>query len=566
MPQALSNQLLNNDLRRRLARNPLRWIVRPGDARIVPFAYTPKQHECFANLVNDDGTPVKLFGAIGGNRSGKTEWAVRWLIGGALGIDPRTMHARTNDPKEWELGPPRLFWCVTTTYEKSREVQQRYLWERMPRALMRSSFHESSGFHNNVAVLKNGSRIVFKSEEQDLVTFEGNPVHGAWIDETISLPYVRATIVRTADFRGQVVWTTWPNDPVLGDVFMDGRLDVNATDGLGPRDIRAVWLAMADNPHMSPEEIARQAAMMPAHERQARIFGVMSRGDVLVYADYRDVLHRESRDLPVPSDWTLYEAIDPGWDNPFAVAFVGVDQWGVQHVYDELYERRRTNAEMAALIYLRRWQSRGLMTPREIEEFSQAAGLSDDPEDRPADAVEQALERNRRLKAVIDLWRRRKGDCRPRWTVIDPAAAQTDSGKPASTARQLEALGIQTRPARNTQEARAAQRNAVRELLRPIDGRVRLKIDWRCRWMHYELTHFRKAEMDARTGQYLGDREKVIDAHNHLCAALEYLQETRPSWVPGAGAVAPAGSPLGRAAEREVQERSRAAVPIRNRG
>lgn len=546
LPPAAQARLAELELLRRMRQNPLKWIIPPGRRTPQKFRWTPKQIEAEAG---SRGKKLFLFGA--GNRVGKTEWAVRRMLGLGLSLDPLTLHELPQDPLCWRLGPPKLLWCITVTKDVSREVQQKYLWERLPRCLVRRGceYHERSGFHNNVLVLRNGTRFVFKSGEQELSTFEGNPIHGAWIDEFIPLPYLTATVVRTTDYRGPILWTTWPSAPELKDIFVDRRMPGGVE--LSPEDVGAVFGGMADNPYLSPAEIKLVQSLLDPAEVPGRIFGQFAFTSGLVYGDFHERLHVENVEFPVPWDWTRYEIIDPGWDNPCAVLFGGVDEYGGLHCYDEIYERRRTVGEIAAMIYLRRWEHRGLMTPDELERYERLTRRTAADPQRPP-TLEEELARNKQLKAVIDEWRALKGDCAPRMVLIDEASGQRDQAKQVPVRKIFSEFGIHARTASNADKT--AQRRQVREKLRPLDGIVRLKVGYRLKSMRFEFSHHRLARPDEETGEYLDDVERVVKAHNHLLSCLEYWIDAKPAWEPPEAQRPPSGTVLARHAELAQRE------------
>lgn len=513
---------LARDLARRLRENPLRWIVRPN--RLLPdlFEWMPRQREAIAAQA---GVKLFLFGA--GNRAGKTEWATRWFLGQALGLDYRSLHERESPPRDWELGPPKLLWAVTTTLEKSRTMQQKVLSERLPPALRRSRYHPASGYHNRVMTLRNGTRIIFKSAEQRLVEFESDSVHAVWIDEFIPLHYVSALLIRTTETNGPVVWTTWPGEMELHDVFVRRQMYPGAEGLLRPGDVGAVFGGMADNVYLTPEQVALQQRLANPDERAGRIFGRFTFKQDLVYPAYGEA-HRESVELPVPRDWTLYESIDPGWDNPCCVLFGGVDGRGVRHAYDEIYRRGRTVGQIAAEVFVRRWQHRGLLTPQEIAEL-QALIEQHGPDLDAPDAFEAELRRNAALRRVIDAWRAVKGDCAPYQVLMDEAGRQRDQAKPVSVHRQFAEFGIHASLASNRDEE--GMRARVREALAPLDGVPRLMIDRRCAFGDYELRHYKhKVRLDGLRPE--GDREQVRRRDDHFISCLEYWLAADPRWRP----------------------------------
>lgn len=541
--------------------NPLKWVWPESD---VAKGRPPRRFEWFGKQLEaidvQRSRPLFLFGA--GNRAGKSEWAVRKTIGTALGVDYALMHTLPQDPSTWLLGKAKTIWAVTTTYADSRETQQRLVWERTPRCLIEKGYRylPKTGFYNNLLVFKNGSRIVFKTAEQGLETFERESIDLAWIDEWIPAVYINALMVRCADRAGQVIITTWPRDPEIQDIFVEGRGAPGLEQKLGKQDVGAVWGGMEDNPLVPRDYIKLLLRKLPPDEAAGRIYGKFAFKSGLVYADFVERVHLESGELPLATDWTRFEAIDPGWDNPCAVLFGGVDSSGIVHCYDEIYERHRTVGELAALIFAKRWEHAGALTPAEVLEFRRRTLRQPGEQWDTPDAVERAHES---IRETLDAWRRRCGDCRPRLTVCDEYGKQVNQSMTGSLIAQLGRFGITAVPASNRN--REAQRARVRDMLRPIEGLVRLRIDWRCEWLRWELAHFRHKDKDDATGEHLGDRERVIDANNHLCAALEYLLDADPKYRPPEAAPAPPGSLLDMH-ERFVEAPKRGKDSWRRRG
>lgn len=542
----LAARAAERELRRRHAENPLRWVIPPTRHLPQPFEWMPKQLEAcegfgagmldqpptFDAFKNGCGGVIrftKLFGYLAGNRAGKTEWAARIVIGCALGLNPARLHELPQDPLRWPLGPPRLIWPITTTKEKSRETQQKYIWDRVPKGLVAGSttWNQKSGYHNNVLPLRNGSRLVFRSAEQELRTFEGDPIHLAWVDEEIPLRYVLATIKRLADHQGPLIWTTWPNKPELRDVFVDRQLDPEA-EKLPETDVGYVTAGMADNIYLPAEEVERQTRLTDPTEKAGRIDGRFSFNEGLVYPMFSEALHvRGETPFPIPyAQWTVDEVIDPGWDNPCAVLFCCVDERNIRGVYDEIYERHRTVGEIAALIYARRWKHYGKLTGAELMEFERKAAAA-----APGDGAGlQALAASARdLKALIDAYRRRCGDCRPRRTIVDEYSRQRDQAK-VDMLRQLRDFDIPATAASN--QDKAGQRSRLREALRPLDGIVRLWFAWNCPKTRWEFQHHRMAKPLEATGEHKGDIERVVDGNNHAISCCEYWITSNPQYVP----------------------------------
>jgi len=575
----LARREAQRELLRRQVENPLKWVTPPGaSAKPHLFEWMPKQREAcekfapgmfempptydvFAGGSKGELRTKKIFGYLAGNRAGKTEWAVRIVIGAALGLNPARLHELPQDPRSWPLGPKRLIWPITTTKEKSRETQQRYVWERIPHCLIQgnTSWNSKSGFHNNVLPLVNGTRLVFRSAEQDIRTFEGDPVHLVWPDEAIDLRFILASIKRLADHQGPLIWTSWPSTPELKDVFFERQLDADSPK-LPAEEVGYVQAGMADNIYLAPDEVAMQTMLTDPLEVAGRIFGQFAFTEGLVYPMFHELTHvkGETR-YPIPDDWTRDEAIDPGWDNPCAVLFTCVDKAGVRGVYDEIYVRHRTVGEIAALIYGARWKHAGKLSAAELEEFLQlTAPLAGDS----GGTLAAAATAETRIKTIVDRYRARCGDCSPRRTVVDEYSQQRDQAKPVNFISQLRGFGIVAEPASN--QDKPGQRAKVREQLRPLDGIVRLWFAWNCEKLRWEFKHHRMKRKHADLKEYLGDREEVLDGNNHALSCLEYWLATDPQYVPLEKRPAPPGSIMAR--HQELERKRKASGSWKNLG
>lgn len=572
--RAILAKVATRALLTRMAENPLRWAIPPGRLIPTPFAWLPKQIEALnkwaPGLLEQEPTYdliaggdkrvlafLRIMGFLAGNRAGKSAWAVRCFVAMALGLNPARMHELPQDPRTWKLGPPRLLWGVMPTFERSRDVQQKLVWDHVPRCLIGSNttWNPKEGFHGKVLPLTNGSRIVFKTGDQGRETFEGDPIHAAWIDEELPIPYLVSIFKRTADYKAPILWTAWPNQPEMHDVLVERRFNRDEAP-LGEDEVGYITAGMADNTYLSAAEVELQKKTCDPLEIPGRIYGRFSFTSGLVYPMFSEIVHVRG-DLPevIPADWTRDEIIDPGWDNPCAVLFGAVLPDGVRGVYDEIYVRHRTVGEIAALIYAKRWRQCGVLTPAEIERFYGLAGLT-----QASDAA-GTLNENR-LAGLIAEWRARCGDCAPRRTLIDEYAKQRDQAKPQSLLEQFADFGIYAVPASNYDKP--GQRSKVREILRPLDGIVRFWVAWGCVNTRWEFKHFKFARPDERAGEHVGDIERVVDANNHAMSCIEYWIASDPQFVPPPPEPPPPGSIMAR--HLEMQTGKKAADAWRKRG
>jgi hypothetical protein len=128
----------------------------------------------------------------GGNRRGKTDWLTTdcalWLMG---------EHPFMKTPKR------AVGWMVCLTDEMWGNIIVPKL-----RVKMKPGMYEINNQKKTLIVTNGkgkGNRLVFKSDEQKLQTFEGARVDRVWIDEEISQQRFNAVCVRTADTGAQIL-------------------------------------------------------------------------------------------------------------------------------------------------------------------------------------------------------------------------------------------------------------------------------------------------------------------------------------------------------------------------
>ncbi len=527
------------EMRIRLRNNPLRWTELP-DGRIERLQFTPKQLEAWGHF----DEVKKLIGMVGANRFGKTFWAGCVCAQVATGLLRTDWPDLPRNPASWALGPPRTIWCITTTFEKSRDVQQKEIWERIPPALWKrgTRWDKKSGFHNHVAELKNDTAFVFKSEEQKLITFEGSKIHLAWIDEAIKPPFFLAVLPRTVDYRAPIIWTALWEHAFIEDLFYHREFSPDMKNVIPADQVGLVQGQMSDNPHLSASEIELVAGVMSRKDRRMRIEGLPTIRGGLVYGEFSVERHHRAVEAPLsPEAWSnRFELIDPGWANHCAVLFGYIGPGDVAVIYDEIYRQERTVGQLAAEIFLKRWSLRGVMTPAEIEEYENAieAGSRDGEGLGTIDAV---FASNKSIQATIDRWKKVKGDLRPRVVLMDEYAKQHDQAKQLSMLQLMRQMRIHAQPASNADKR--TQRFAVRELLTPMNGLIRLYVDTeQCEWTVWEFRHHRYKEVDPELGEHKGKTEPVVDGHNHALNCIEYYASHKLKHRPlGAGA-APSGT------------------------
>lgn len=497
---------------RDLVRNPLKLIRHPR-LGIIPLSPWPKQWE----FIRRYRAVQKVMGWDGPNRAGKSAAASMVILQDLTGWPIEGWPELPVDLSHTPLGPPRHWGCITISKEKSRDGQQKFLAERIPTSILDCKpWTEKTGFGSQAPtlVLTNGSTVNFLSDLQRHQSLEAFAWHGAWIDEAIDDWAYKRIIARLVDTGGKLIITAVAEKAWIYRVLRLRLMTLESDEPVPQAVVDTVGdSTMRDNPTLTEQEIANAVRLWGgagSREARMRVEGQYVHLEGLVFSEDYDDLGCIEPTEPPPASWTRYEWYDPGYHNPFAVLFAATDPGGTVHIYDEIYVREHV--------------------------VPQVAGL------------------------VMD--KRRQYDYRePMRAKIDAAADQArDWGRAKVSIRQeLAAHGIYPTPADNSPGSLDAGLQLIRKYLRA----GRLKIQAHCRWTRFEFMNHRYRDPDESTGEFLGDKERPVDAHNHAISCLRYGLADGPSWVPPAEASPPPGSPLADLARIRREKAARRQRPWR---
>jgi len=513
LPPDLTLQELDETLRsldalleRQRRANPLRLIRHPRRG-VIPFALWTRQRE-FITAVREC---MKVATWVGPNRAGKTVAAGAACAADLLGWPIETWTDLPWDLRTVQLGAPAAIGCVTVSKDKSRDVQQRILSEFIPRHMLACQpWNPKTGFGSDNAklILKNGSTVDFLSDLQRGQAFEAFAWHKCWIDEAVEEWVKDRIVARLVDAGGKLLVTAVGELAWLNRIARQHLLNPNSIEPAPPGFIISVAdTTMADNELLTEDELARAITMyggIQTREARMRVLGedVLAEGLIL---DRFDSRFNIEADFDPPDEWTRYEFADPGYANPFAWGFIAVEPPRKLHWYDEIYLRGKLPGEIADLVKAKRARYR-------YHEPCIAA-------------------------------------------VIDPAADQARMwGRPRLACRdELMQAGIRTIAGDASKGSVESGDSRINALL----NEGLLLLAERCQWGIFECQNYRRQDADPKTGEYLGDREKRRDAHNHLISGLRYLLSRRPIHVPLAQASAPRGSAAADLADLARSEKRR---------
>lgn len=175
------------------------------------------------------------------------------------------------------------------------------------------------------------SIIGFKSCDQGRDKFQGTSKDWIWFDEEPPKEIYDECKMRVVDTRGDL-WGTMT--PLQGLTWVYDAIYINE---VSDPQIQYWLIEWADNPYLSPEEIAQLEATMTEDEREARQYGRFVAMSGLIYKEFVEDIHVIDP-FSVPRDWMDTISIDPGLDAPLAAHFYAVDGDSNIYVVDEHYK------------------------------------------------------------------------------------------------------------------------------------------------------------------------------------------------------------------------------------
>jgi phage terminase large subunit-like protein len=274
--------------------------------------------------------PIKMF--IAGNRAGKT-------VSGAaeVSLASEGLHPFTRYPKPMDI------WVVSLTNQMSIEVAEAEIRKLIGRASIRRWDRQY-----RVLYLVNGSRIGFKSCEQDINTFGGTSKDLIWFDEEPpgehGYQIYKECRMRTIDRGGRIIFTL---TPVQGMSWTADEIYEPAI--AGDPNFFIIEASTYDNPHLSEATIKEIEKDCTEDEKEMRFYGKYIQFSGLVYKEFDRTLHIiEPHD--VPSYCKRYRSIDHGINNPTSCHWYYVNEREEHVCYDEYYQMGKTVAENAEAI------------------------------------------------------------------------------------------------------------------------------------------------------------------------------------------------------------------------
>lgn len=298
----------------------------------------------------------KIFGLLGGNRSGKTELGTFIALAWALGKkyfegEPAWEYIKNLPIPE----PPNNIWIVGLGFDMVRDV----IWNEK---LKTGRNHPPFLPQDDAIVRKvndgdfqvfftNGSIITCKSADSGREKFQGASIDLVWIDEEPNVDIYDECYQRTIDCEGKILLTLTPLSDISSGVRTPWVFDLYEDWKAGQKNLQFCQLSILDNPYVSDAEKEETKNRWAGHpEEQARLYGGFVQRSGLVYPMWNRAKHVVHLNSPIPRDWTRIVCIDPAPTGVTAALWCAVDPYGNLLYYKEYYEKDRIVSEHAKSI------------------------------------------------------------------------------------------------------------------------------------------------------------------------------------------------------------------------
>ena len=298
---------------------------------------------------------------LGGNRSGKTEYAARTVV------------------ERMVRGEGANTWCLHTTLPSSIEMQQpvvrRYLpaeWRNIGKVGQTTNVRwtDKSGFSDQIFILPNGSRTRFLNFSMDEKVFEGGELDTVWADELIGYELVKTLRYRIVTRGGKLIITFTPikgytmtvKEYLAGSRVVESRpaalLDPNRVyvAGCPPGEMPYILEARSRNaaiicfhsiwnPFGGYENIAKTLEGKNTEEVKIRAYGWAERLEGKAFPKFNEKVH-VVKPSEVPKSGTRYCSCDPGGRKNWFIKWYIADDLGRVFLYRE-WPDMRTYSEWA---------------------------------------------------------------------------------------------------------------------------------------------------------------------------------------------------------------------------
>lgn len=275
-----------------------------------------------------DSNRVKAI--FGGNRAGKTEPTAEYIIEKCL------------------AKPKQRWWACAETFPDSVNIQQRKIWDLMPKLEIKYGYwNEINGFPNRKLLFKNGSMIVFKSYDQGVESFASDDCDGIWFDEEPPLEIVKESRMRLLDRNGEMVFSMTSVKGVtelISEIFeeyeiIESRFAPHVNETLPviaeKNGIRFYFLWTTDNPHIDQNRVKEEIKLMSRDEIKSRIYGIPINLQGRIYPQFNRKVHVIPFEDAPTENVVLYHILDPHDRKPWAMQWIIMDKTNTAYCVDE---------------------------------------------------------------------------------------------------------------------------------------------------------------------------------------------------------------------------------------
>lgn len=275
---------------------------------------------------------------FGGNRSGKSEEGAEYVISKCMSK------------------PRQRWWACAETEEVSINVQQRKIWDLLPKLEMKYAYYdEINGFRNGKVVFKNGSMIRFKTYKQGREAFASDDLDGIWNDEEPPYDIYKEQKMRLLDRDGEMIFTMTSLKGVtelMQDLFEDHEVieseHSTIVDETLPRivekaGVKSFLLWTVENPYISQSRLAEDMKVMTPQEIKNRVLGIPLNLSGRIYPTYNKKIHRVPMANIPNKQVCIWHVLDPHDRKPWFATWWVVDKMGHAFCAREYPWRRNFN-------------------------------------------------------------------------------------------------------------------------------------------------------------------------------------------------------------------------------
>lgn len=308
-----------------------------------------QQKEHFKEFTSD----IKIFGILGGNRSGKTEEGVFIDVAWALGKQYFEGEPAFEYVKDLPIpDPPNNIWIVGLSYPILKNV----IWNEKlrqgrghPPFLPRDPDVITKVVDGEFQVyFRNGSVITGMSADAGRDKFQGASIDLVHIDEECEADVFDECYQRTADCAGKLLLTLTPLTDVASGVKTPWVYNLYEDSLRGQKDIKFVKLSVLKNPYVPEEEKVKLLDKWKGNfEEAARLFGDFIQRSGMVYPLWKRDTHVIDP-IHIPRQWRRIVSIDPAATGTTAAVWAAIEPGtDNMYLYKEYYSGNKIVSEHA---------------------------------------------------------------------------------------------------------------------------------------------------------------------------------------------------------------------------